>query len=91
MALNLSQLDGTTGFRLVGIETDDQSGTSVAGAGDVNGDGLDDLIVGASRADPSGKSEAGESYVVFGTDAGFAASVDLSALAAKPASVPKTT
>jgi hypothetical protein len=33
---------------------------------DVNGDGLDDLIVGAGYADPSGKSGAGKFYVVFG-------------------------
>jgi hypothetical protein len=44
----------------------DQSGYSVSSAGDVNGDGLDDLIVGAWRADPSSKSSAGKSYVVFG-------------------------
>jgi hypothetical protein len=46
--------------------------------GDINGDGLDDLIVGAYQADPSGKSDAGKSYVIFGktdTDA-----VDLSKL-----------
>jgi hypothetical protein len=46
-----------------------------------NGDGLDDLIVGAFQADPSGKSHAGKSYVVFGkkdnTDA-----IELSAIAA---------
>jgi hypothetical protein len=30
------------------------------------GDGLDDLIIGAKQADPSGKSHAGRSYVVFG-------------------------
>jgi hypothetical protein len=42
------------------------SGISVSSAGDVNGDGLDDLIVGAYSADPSNKSNAGKSYAVFG-------------------------
>jgi hypothetical protein len=44
----------------------DESGFSVSNAGDVNGDGLDDLIVGVHKADLSGKSDAGKSYVVFG-------------------------
>jgi hypothetical protein len=57
---------GSGGFRIDGGDADDRSGRSVAGAGDVNGDGLADLIVGADRADPSGDSAAGESYVVFG-------------------------
>ena len=78
-SLDLSALDGSNGFRLDGIDADDRSGCSVAGAGDVNGDGIDDLIVGAPGADPDGDA-AGESYVVFGTDTGFAASLDLSAL-----------
>jgi hypothetical protein len=56
---------GTGGFVINGIDPIDQSGVSVSGAGDVNGDGLDDLIVGAFRADPAGNSDAGESYVVF--------------------------
>jgi len=64
-----------TGFRLDGIAAGDESGRSVAGAGDVNSDGFDDLILGAA-----GPDYAGESYVVFGTDAGFAASLDLAAL-----------
>jgi hypothetical protein len=48
---------------------------------DVNGDGLDDLIIGAKYTNPNGKSNAGKSYVIFGkqnnTDA-----INLSAIAA---------
>ena len=80
MALRLSHLDGTNGFRLDGIAAGDQSGGEVAAAGDVNGDGVGDLIIGARLADADGKASAGESYVVFGSTAGFAASLDLSAL-----------
>jgi hypothetical protein len=80
----LSSLNGSTGFVLNGINAGDFSGISVSAAGDVNGDGVDDLIIGASAAEPNGTSDAGESYVVFGkdtaTEGGFAASLDLSTL-----------
>jgi len=62
--VSLSSL-GSGGFRLDGIDASDQSGRSVSGAGDVNGDGLADLIIGANLADPGGVDRAGESYVVF--------------------------
>jgi hypothetical protein len=58
--------DGTHGFVLTGIDVRDYSGGSVSVAGDVDGDGVDDLIVGAPGGDPGGDSSAGESYVVFG-------------------------
>ncbi|UFP95687.1 FG-GAP-like repeat-containing protein [Gloeobacter morelensis] len=54
------------GFVINGSTANDNSGRSVSGAGDVNGDGLDDVIVGASGADPAGRYDAGRSYVVFG-------------------------
>ncbi len=73
---------GTGGLVINGQSANDLSGFSVASAGDVNGDGFDDLIVGANGADPASGSDAGKSYVVFGTGGEFGASIELSAIAA---------
>jgi Ca2+-binding RTX toxin-like protein len=65
--------DGTGGFKIIGENGIDVAGGSVASAGDVDGDGYDDLIVGADRNDAGGP-EAGAGYVIFGRD--FAALVN---------------
>ena len=72
--------DGSEGFVLQGIDAYDLAGGAVAAAGDVNGDGVDDLIIGAANADPRGESGAGEGYVVFGRTTGFPATFALSSL-----------
>ncbi len=54
----LHQFDGVSAF--------DYFGQSVAGAGDVDSDGFDDLIVGAWQADPGGTFQAGSAYVYSG-------------------------
>ncbi len=53
----------------------------MSGAGDVNGDGFDDLLIGANGAAASGNSKpyAGESYVIFG-GASLPATIDLASL-----------
>ncbi|MBC7985230.1 MAG: FG-GAP repeat protein [Sphingomonadaceae bacterium] len=79
-SLDLESLNGVNGFRIDGIDIDDESGFAVEGAGDINGDGFDDLVIGAPNADSGGGNIAGESYVVFGRASGFAASFDLAAL-----------
>ena len=80
-AINLGAVaGGTGGFAINGQCGYDQSGWSVASAGDINGDGLADLIVGAKYGDPASRSDAGRSYVVFGKTGTTA--VELSAIAA---------
>jgi Ca2+-binding RTX toxin-like protein len=78
--LDLSTLNGSNGFAINGIAANDRSGRSVSSAGDVNGDGFDDLIIGAGNADPNGISYAGQSYVVFGSNSGFGADFNPSTL-----------
>jgi Ca2+-binding RTX toxin-like protein len=72
---------GTAGITIFGADASDLSGYSVSSAGDVNGDGFDDLIIGANRADAAGnvKVDAGESYVIFGS-ASPPATIDLANL-----------
>lgn len=68
--IDLATLTATQGFIIRGDTDYDQVGRSVSSAGDVNGDGFDDVIVGASRSDDGG-TDAGKAYVVFGTASGF--------------------
>ncbi|MAP94086.1 MAG: hypothetical protein CMK07_03950, partial [Ponticaulis sp.] len=78
--MSFSTLDGSNGFVFNGLATDDGTGYTVSSAGDVNDDGIDDLIIGAFAADPNGESRAGVTYVVFGTTAPMSAAFDLSSL-----------
>jgi hypothetical protein len=85
-SFNLSSLNGSNGFVINGIDAYDNSGRSVSDVGDVNGDGFDDIIIGASGADPNGssynngQSATGSSYLVFGKAEGFSSSLNLSTL-----------
>jgi len=52
--------------RYDGLAGGDRFGRSVSGAGDLDGDGYGDLIIGAHHADPSGKTDAGSVYLYSG-------------------------
>ncbi|MDH5405990.1 MAG: hypothetical protein OEZ30_07920 [Candidatus Aminicenantes bacterium] len=55
-------------MRVLGAASEDKSGSAVA-YGDINGDGFDDIIIGAACADPGdpARANAGETYVIFGS------------------------
>ncbi|MEL6499225.1 MAG: GC-type dockerin domain-anchored protein [Planctomycetota bacterium] len=68
------EFDGVDGLRLIGTELSN-FGAAVAGVGDINGDGIDDVAVGAPQADPASGAEAGVTYIFFGQRGGFQATI----------------
>jgi hypothetical protein len=68
-AIDLSAVAaGTGGFQILGESAGDGAGRSVSSAGDVNGDGLTDLLIGAYKSNITG-TDSGRNYVVYGTTA----------------------
>lgn len=65
--MNLADLNGSNGYRLDGSAPANQFGRSVSGAGDINGDGIDDVIIGAPFANLN-DTQSGSTYVVFGRE-----------------------
>jgi len=61
----LADLNGANGFRLDGETESDRAGFPVSAAGDINGDGFDDVLIGARNAS-RGEVIYGGGYVVFG-------------------------
>ena len=69
-------VDSATGFRVDGA-AGDEAGEKVAGAGDMNSDGIDDVVIGATGADNNGRSSSGSAYVLYGRSGLRAGPVDL--------------
>tara|TARA_R110002072_G_scaffold299632_1_gene475526 strand:+ start:119574 stop:122441 length:2868 start_codon:yes stop_codon:yes gene_type:complete len=68
-SLNLTQIAGSSGFILNGAANYDVAGTSVDITGDINGDGFDDVVIGAptiSSESTAPGANNGQAYVVFG-------------------------
>jgi len=68
---DLASLDGGLGFRIEGAATGDQAGSGISAAGDVNGDGFGDLLVGGFQAGNNGRPQSGSVWLLFGKAAGF--------------------
>lgn len=80
--LELTSLDGTNGFVVGGVRSISLSGTSISGAGDLNSDGFDDIIIGAPRVRANNPTTGeGANYVIYGRPDGFNAQLDLDVIA----------
>lgn len=79
-AFNLTLLNGTTGFQIEGLNANDNLGYSVSSAGDINGDGKSDLVLGAYNASSGGRLQSGSAYILFGKAGGWPAVFDLNVL-----------
>ena len=65
LAATIDLIDGMSGLIVVGSRTNYTTGGAVA-AGDIDGDTIDDLVIGARLADASGPNNSGETYVIYG-------------------------
>jgi hypothetical protein len=84
---NVAALDGTTGFEIDGKVPNSEMGWSTASAGDVDGDGYPDMLIGSSFG--SSSTVPGEYYLVFGGPAEPRAADDMAVnLLTCPSNVP---
>lgn len=67
--LDIEALTGDSGLLIVGEHTNWKAGYAVAGVGDINADGRDDLLISAPRAYNGAIQEAGAVYILHGRDA----------------------
>jgi len=80
-SIDLALLSISEGFVLEGAAAEDRAGFSLAGAGDINSDGIDDLIIGANQSDAGGQG-AGAAYLIYGRHGATRCPIDLSTLSA---------
>ena len=63
--IDVASLTATQGFVIQGDRLLDQLGFSASIAGDIDGDGLADIVIGANQGSDGG-NRAGEAYVIYG-------------------------
>jgi hypothetical protein len=74
--IDVSELNGTNGFRIDGAEVASRLGYTAGNAGDINGDGIDDIVINAVDADPTLERE-GSTYIIYGRTGGMPPVLDL--------------
>lgn len=79
---SLDKINGRNGFKIYYVLTSFSTGFPTSSTGDVNGDGIDDILVGDLGALCT-KDETlckGQSFAIYGKDTGFPEFIELSSL-----------
>lgn len=79
-SINLANLNGDNGFTITAPGADIDTGHAVSGIGDINNDGIDDIITGGITRPRGVNGEESVAHVLFGSEDGFEATIDLSNL-----------
>ncbi len=75
--LHTDTLSLNDGFYITGPESEELLGLKLSRVGDFNQDGIDDIIISASWANPNEKIKAGKVYVIYGRKGKFKNHIDL--------------
>ena len=91
--IDLATLANTDGFKICGAGRNYVIGQSVSNGGDTNKDGVADMVIGATNADPSGNRK-GQAYIIYGAkNGGLFSDIDLAGsivtITNKPTDPPK--
>ncbi len=83
---DIGTLDGSNGFEIAGHAPEDRTGREISNAGDFNGDGFDDILIGADfldrefTSDQAAAYNVGGAFLIYGSESGTPASIDLARL-----------
>ena len=69
--IDTNDINGVNGFYLDGLNADDGEFEAISAAGDINNDGIDDLLITEPFADTGGLVNSGQVHVLYGKAGGF--------------------
>lgn len=77
VSLDLADLNGSNGFKLLGLDPGARAAWTVSRAADVNGDGIDDLVLASTDASANEAYRAGVTHILYGSADPFPAVLSL--------------